>query len=90
MARQINRLNRLRPPNGCANTSKRRLSPRTGNAGRTATTATWIWGATGENPARWKEHLDGVMPKTRKVATVEHFPAMPYSDVAGLPRRRVW
>lgn len=39
---------------------------------------------TGENPARWKEHLDGVLPKTSKVAKVEHFPAIPYNGVAGL------
>jgi len=60
--------------------------------GRIARTLGWpkVKGLrTGENPARWKEHLDGVLPKTSKVATVEHFPAMPYSDVAGLPRRRV-
>jgi integrase len=37
----------------------------------------------GENPARWKGHLDNALPKPSKVAKVKHHPAMPYDD---LPR----
>lgn len=36
----------------------------------------------GPNPARWRGHLDKVLPRPRKVAPVEHMDALPYSDVA--------
>lgn len=36
---------------------------------------------TGENPARWKGHLDTLLPSPRKVKRVTHYPAMPYTDV---------
>ncbi|TXI44069.1 MAG: site-specific integrase [Lysobacter sp.] len=36
----------------------------------------------GENPARWKGHLDKLLPARSKVQKVEHHPALPYSDVA--------
>jgi integrase len=35
----------------------------------------------GENPARWKGHLENVLPKPSKVAKVKHLTAMPYADV---------
>lgn len=35
----------------------------------------------GENPARWKGHLDQLLPRKSKVRAVKHFPAMPYADV---------
>jgi integrase len=35
----------------------------------------------GDNPARWKGHLDNVLPKKSKVKRVRHHPALPYSDV---------
>lgn len=35
----------------------------------------------GENPARWKGHLDQVLPKRSKVARVRHHPALPYRDL---------
>ena len=38
---------------------------------------------TGENPARWKDHLDQVLPAKGKVAKVEHHASMPYADVPG-------
>lgn len=38
----------------------------------------------GENPARWKGHLDKLLPAARKVAPVQHFSAMPHKEVAGL------
>ncbi|MEV8879189.1 tyrosine-type recombinase/integrase [Mesorhizobium ciceri] len=36
----------------------------------------------GDNPARWRGHLDKLLPARSKVAKVEHHAAMPY---AGLP-----
>jgi len=35
----------------------------------------------GENPARWKGHLENVLPKPSKIAKVKHHAAMPYADV---------
>lgn len=34
----------------------------------------------GENPARWRGHLDMVLPTPSKVQTVEHHPALPFSQ----------
>jgi len=34
------------------------------------------------NPARWRGHLDKLLPKPSKVAKVKHLPAMPYTDVS--------
>lgn len=35
----------------------------------------------GENPARWRGHLEHSLPKPSKVAKTEHFAAMPHADV---------
>ena len=35
----------------------------------------------GENPARWKGHLDKLLPPKSKVAKVKHFAALPYVEV---------
>lgn len=35
----------------------------------------------GENPARWKGHLENLLPKRSAVRPVRHHPAMPYRDV---------
>jgi integrase len=35
----------------------------------------------GENPARWRGHLDKLLPARSKVAKVRHHPAMPYDEV---------
>jgi integrase len=35
----------------------------------------------GENPARWKGHLDHLLPAKSKVRRVRHHAAMPYADV---------
>jgi integrase len=35
----------------------------------------------GENPARWRGHLDHLLPAKRKVKRVEHHAAMPYAEV---------
>jgi hypothetical protein len=37
----------------------------------------------GENPARWKGHLDNALPKPSKIAKVTHLAAMPYDDLPG-------
>jgi len=46
---------------------------------------------TGENPARWRGHLDQLLPKKTKVAKVVHHAALPYPEIAefvGQLRRR--
>lgn len=35
----------------------------------------------GENPARWRGHLDHLLPKPAKLKRVKHHAAMPYRDV---------
>jgi integrase len=35
----------------------------------------------GENPARWRGHLAHMLPARRKLARVEHHPALPWQDV---------
>lgn len=35
----------------------------------------------GENPARWRGHLDKLLPSKRKVRCVRHHPALPYADI---------
>jgi len=35
----------------------------------------------GENPARWRGHLDHLLPHHRKVARVKHHAAMPYAQL---------
>lgn len=36
---------------------------------------------TGENPARWRGHLDMLLPTPGKVQKVEHHPALPFDDL---------
>jgi integrase len=35
----------------------------------------------GENPARWRGHLDQTLPTISKEERVEHFPALPYKEI---------
>jgi integrase len=35
----------------------------------------------GDNPARWKGHLDNLLPAPGKIAKVEHFAALPWRDL---------
>lgn len=35
----------------------------------------------GENPARWRGHLDHLLPRKSKVKHVEHHAAMPYAEI---------
>lgn len=37
----------------------------------------------GDNPARWRGHLDHLLPERGKVAKVRHHAAVPYSEVSG-------
>ncbi len=41
----------------------------------------------GPNPARWRGNLDAALPKPAKVAKVQHHPAVPVADVAGVMAR---
>jgi integrase len=36
---------------------------------------------TGENPARWRGHLDHLLPAQKRVARVKHFHALPYAEI---------
>jgi integrase len=36
----------------------------------------------GENPARWRGHLDKLLPARAKVRKVKHHPALPYADIS--------
>lgn len=36
---------------------------------------------TGENPARWRGHLENLLPRRAKVRKVEHHPALPYAEI---------
>lgn len=49
------------------------------------------WAATrgyrqGDNPARWRGHLENLLPKVTKVRAVEHHAAMPYAHIAEFMR----
>jgi integrase len=41
----------------------------------------------GENPARWKGHLENLLPKPGRVRGVEHHPALPYQEIAAFMAR---
>lgn len=41
---------------------------------------------TGDNPARWRAHLDTLLPPPRKVQTVRHQPALPWEEVPAFMR----
>ena len=34
------------------------------------------------NPARWRGHLENLLPKRSKVRPVEHFAALPYAEMS--------
>jgi integrase len=36
----------------------------------------------GENPARWRGHLDKLLPARAKIQKIVHHPALPYSEIA--------
>jgi integrase len=41
----------------------------------------------GDNPARWKGHLDHILPKPRELAPVRNYAAMPYAGLPAFMRR---
>jgi integrase len=52
--------------------------------GRIETVLSWATTAcyrTGENPARWKGHLENMLAMPTKIAKVEHHPALPYREL---------
>ena len=40
----------------------------------------------GDNPARWRGHLDKLLPKPTKVAKVRNHPALPYAEIGAFMR----
>ncbi|MEM7519986.1 MAG: hypothetical protein AAF307_03015 [Pseudomonadota bacterium] len=36
----------------------------------------------GDNPVRWRGHLDHLLPKLKKVRAVKHHPALPHAQIA--------
>lgn len=40
----------------------------------------------GDNPARWRGHLDHLLPKPTKVRAVKHHPALPHAEIADFMR----
>ena len=62
--------------------------PETANCLRGRIEAVLDWAAargyrTGENPARWRGHLDKLLPARSKVRKVEHHAALPYPELPG-------
>jgi integrase len=41
----------------------------------------------GENPARWKGHLDHLLPARHRVQSIQHFAALPYKEVPAFMTR---
>jgi integrase len=39
-----------------------------------------------DNPARWRGHLDKLLPKRSKVQRVKHHPALPYAEIGAFMR----
>lgn len=39
---------------------------------------------TGENPFRWRGHLDALLPRPQAVTKPQHFPALPYQELPAL------
>ena len=57
-----------------------------GSGGRQRVEAVLDWAKVrgycqGENPARWKGHLDVLLPARAKVRQVEHHAALPYAEM---------
>jgi integrase len=41
---------------------------------------------TGDNPARWRSHLDQILPRKSRIAPTKHRPALPYTNIPGFMR----
>ena len=62
------------------------IKPTTANRlrGRVETVLNWATARgyrKGENPARWKGHLENLLPKRSKVQRVVHYAAIPYGEI---------
>jgi integrase len=60
--------------------------PETANRVRGRTEAILDWAAArghreGDNPARWRGHLENLLPARRRVRQVVHHPALPYAEI---------
>jgi integrase len=60
--------------------------PETANRVRGRIEAILDWAAVrgyrqGENPARWRGHLDHLLPNKAKIRRVEHRPTLPYAEI---------
>ena len=40
----------------------------------------------GDNPARWKGHLDAILPTPNKIRKRKHYPALPWQDIGSFMR----
>jgi integrase len=64
-----------------------RVKPETASRVRARIEAILDWAKTrgyraGENPARWRGHLENLLPARAKVRKVKHHAALPYADIA--------
>jgi integrase len=41
----------------------------------------------GDNPARWRGHLDHLLPMPKKLAAVEHYAAIPFTEISAFVTR---
>ncbi len=41
----------------------------------------------GENPARWRGHLDKLLPRPSKVVRVKHHPALPFTAIGSFMKQ---
>jgi len=41
----------------------------------------------GDNPARWKGHLDAILPKPTRIKNSKHFPALSWHEIGGFMNR---
>jgi integrase len=62
------------------------MKPETASRVRGRIEAVLDWAKTrgyrdGENPARWRGHLENLLPRKSKVAPVAHFAALPYAEI---------
>lgn len=46
--------------------------------------ATALKHRSGDNPARWRGHLDNLLPRPTKVSKTEHHAALPYAEIGAL------
>jgi integrase len=82
----------VRDSKGKASGSFWNTKPETANRVRGRIEAVLDWATArgfrvGENPARWRGHLDKLLPRRSKVKRVEHHAALPYCDMGSFVGR---